>query len=47
MHGGGWHGGFFGPGIVIAGPGYYDSCTVQTWVPGPNGPVLRWVNRCY
>jgi len=45
FHGGGFHGGFFGPRIVIGAP-IYDSCTVRAWVPGPNGPVLRWVNRC-
>jgi hypothetical protein len=43
---GGWHGGFFGPTIVLGGP-VYDSCLVRTWVPGPYGPVLRTVNRCY
>ena len=46
---GGWHGGYggwHGPRVVIAGP-VYDGCMVRTWVPGPYGPVLRWVNRCY
>jgi hypothetical protein len=42
---GGWHGGFFGPAIVIGAP-VYDSCLVRTWVNGPNGPVLRTVDRC-
>ena len=43
---GGWHGGFIGPTIVLGGP-VYDSCLAQVWVNGPNGPVLRTVNRCY
>ena len=48
-HGGwhnGWHGGWGGPRVVYGGPGY-GGCMVRTWVPTPNGPVLRWVNRCY
>ena len=40
---GGWYHGPFVP--VYAGPGY-GGCMVQTWVPTPYGPVLRWVNRC-
>jgi len=49
---GGWHGGYggyggwYGPRVVIAGP-VYDGCMVRTWVPGPYGPVPRWINRCY
>jgi len=44
---GGGHGGWYhGPFVpVYAGPGY-GGCMVQTWVPTPYGPALRWVNRC-
>jgi hypothetical protein len=44
--GGYWHGGFYGPRIVVTGP-VYDGCMVRTWVQTPAGPQLRWVNRCY
>jgi hypothetical protein len=51
---GGWHHGWWGPRIVVAGPGYYGypaygygGCYVRRLVPTPWGPRWRLVNRCY
>jgi hypothetical protein len=46
---GGWHHGWWGPRVVVGGPGYYayGGCYVRRVVPTPWGPRWRLVNRCY
>jgi hypothetical protein len=51
---GGWHHGWWGPRVVVGGPGYgaypsygYGGCYVRRLIPTPWGPRWRLVNRCY
>ena len=51
---GGWHHGWWGPRIVVGGPGYaaypaygYGGCYVRRLIPTPWGPRWRLVNRCF